>query len=157
MMTLTKKRIDTLETLRQRFPGQDTITRAQVQTALAENLITAWPYWLTDDLSLKVGRGEWKLLNENEFTMLEPGGAVTSIMTRRAFVQAGLDVPDFRKPRAVKPVGAPRGRPRKTPIVSAEAEIVQMPVPRKSKSLRKPHNTTQLPSESDIAASLSVM
>ena len=103
MMTLTKKRVATIEALSQRFGNPANITRAQIQIAIAEKIITAWPYWLTDDLTLKVGRGVHRLPTPDEFTIAGKGEKATKPSTKRALVARGEAVPSFTKPKVEKP------------------------------------------------------
>jgi hypothetical protein len=101
-MILTKKRVATIEALNERFGSPETITRNQIMTALEEGLIPAFPYWLTDDLSLKVDRGVWHLPTPDEFTIAEKGTKASAPATRKSFIERGETPPAFIKSKPVK-------------------------------------------------------
>jgi hypothetical protein len=102
-MILSKKRVATIEALSQRFGSPANVTRGQITIALNEKLISAWPYWITDDLSLKVAPGVWHLPTPDEFRVAERGEKVDKVMNKRTLVAQGAEVPTFTKPKEVVP------------------------------------------------------
>ncbi len=134
-MILTKKRVATVEALSQRFGDATTITRAQILIALDEKLIPAWPYWLTDDLTLKVSRGVWNLPSPDEFTVAEKGMKATKPSTYRAMKAAGLEPPVFITP---KPERTPKPKAeKKAATIKTKPLVVQVAVPKPART-RKP-------------------
>jgi hypothetical protein len=71
-------------------------------TALEEGLIPAFPYWLTDDLTLKVDRGVWHLPTPDEFTIAEKGTKASAPATRKSFIERGENPPTFIKAKPLK-------------------------------------------------------
>lgn len=122
MRILTQKRVDTIVALRERF-GTENITREQIMTAMDEKLIDAFPYWMTDDLTLKVDRGSWHLMTTDEYRLAEKGESASLPMTKRLLKALGKDVPVFLKPPAEKPA-VPAKRGRKPKAVAAPVEPV---------------------------------
>lgn len=141
MRVLTQKRIDTIEALRERFGNPENVTRDQIMTAMDEGLIDAFPYWMTDDLTLKVDRGSWHLLTPDEFRKAEKGESASLPMTKRMLKALGREVPSFLKPKPDVPkVPGKRGRkpkakPEVVPVL--ETQSVQEPVVEVTKVARK--------------------
>lgn len=123
MRILTQKRIDTIVALRERF-GTENVTREQIMKAMDEKLIDAFPYWMTDDLTLKVDRGSWHLLTVDEYRLAEKGESASLPMTKRMLKALGKDVPVFLKPPVEKPA-VPGKRGRKPKAVVVETPVVE--------------------------------
>ena len=122
-MILTKKRVTTIEALAQRFGDPEVITRSQIMTALEEGLIPAFPYWLTDDPSLKVDRGSWKLPTPDEFTIAEKGQKATAPATRKSYVERGETAPTFLKEKVEKPAKVAKTK-KKSKLEKAATEAI---------------------------------
>lgn len=165
-MILSKKRVATIDAINDRFGSPATITRAQIATAVSEKVIAAWPYWLTDDLTMKVDRGVWTVPQPDNFRLVEKGEKVTEILAKRRLVAAGADVPVFTKPKVEKPAKAPKApkpekvakpakepkapnakKPAATPPIGTPSEVVTAPKATKKASKKAAAAVTVIPTE----------